>query len=705
MRMQSLSRTLVLATVIGGISSSIAFSCAMIFPWQLLDNRKQTLLDIEPLDDFTNQIKRLVSISDKERANFQFGGKQAKTEDTLTSSNQDAKQCPNPDEEYKQAAILFHNQQWEDAYPAFTQLSYRSNPTQQVCARYSLARIEAALGKTDDARQSFASTAYLVGHGAPDPLHLGITAYGEEAGLILDNIGVRTKSMDANNQVIVTWKPADNLPNDSFFQLKQAAHLYVLQAALGEESGGTSLRVIIQGLLLNTDSAKTLLQQSASDPFMRPILIAYALRSTNFLDAIQQKDEQNIFTLLAKTNPPKDTKEDLSGLALLAYQNGQIQLAKEFAQKDWEIRKKSVDAWLLAKISLNQKDIQQAQNFYHEAITHFQDGTLRQLIQKRVEGEQAVLSLSQGNFIQAMEQLWPARGKYWGDIAYLAENVLTIDELKQFTDRHRSERLPRPKTSDLETVYTEPDPSILLSNLLARRLVRLNHEEQALPYFTDAKTQGFLKQYMQAKKEMTNDFWAVNRARATWEVAKIIKDHGFELTATEGYPDQYATEGYFVNGYGQPIITYSNADNAAWSVAEEQNRVKASWPSPNQRFHYRYVAADYALQSAELLPKQSQAYAALLCHATGWMLDTAHYSSVTFKDGTLESSWHEDSPFARDKAREIYQLYIKNGPLVEFGSHFGHRCPQPEFGKVEDVKRELFWKKFRHFFHPLKEIF
>lgn len=54
-----------------------------------------------------------------------------------------------------------------------------------------------------------------------------------------------------------------------------------------------------------------------------------------------------------------------------------------------------------------------------------------------------------------------------------------------------------------------------MSNLLARRLVRLNHEEQALPYFTDAKIQGFLKQYMQAKKEMTNDFWAVNRARAT----------------------------------------------------------------------------------------------------------------------------------------------------------------------------------------------
>ena len=82
----------------------------------------------------------------------------------------------------------------------------------------------------------------------------------------------------------------------------------------------------------------------------------------------------------------------------------------------------------------------------------------------------------------------------------------------------------------------------------------------------------------------------------------------------------------------------------------------ASQSQPLKRFHYRYVAVDLAQKAVDLVPTRSQAYAAMLCEATHWVL-------------------------ARDPAAAVplYRRYLKTGPHVAWGRDFGQTCPAPDF--------------------------
>ncbi len=53
---------------------------------------------------------------------------------------------------------------------------------------------------------------------------------------------------------------------------------------------------------------------------------------------------------------------------------------------------------------------------------------------KLLQGETGALALVRGDFTQAMDVLGPVADTYWGDVAYLAERVLTTQELKTFVD-------------------------------------------------------------------------------------------------------------------------------------------------------------------------------------------------------------------------------------------------------------------------------
>ena len=51
-----------------------------------------------------------------------------------------------------------------------------------------------------------------------------------------------------------------------------------------------------------------------------------------------------------------------------------------------------------------------------------------------MRGEVAVLRLSQGEYSDSLRLLFPVASIYWGDVIYIAERVLTVDELKAFVD-------------------------------------------------------------------------------------------------------------------------------------------------------------------------------------------------------------------------------------------------------------------------------
>jgi cellulose synthase operon protein C len=98
------------------------------------------------------------------------------------------------------------------------------------------------------------------------------------------------------------------------------------------------------------------------------------------------------------------------------------------------------------------------------------------------------------------------------------------------------------------------------------------------------------------------------------------------------------------------------------------------------------VAVQEASRAADLLPPRSQAFAAVLCQATGWMISTQGlaYTAADGRDASLEL------------VHQLYRRYLKQGPYVSWAAHFGHACPDPDFDGAARFYRTQLLKKGRH---------
>jgi cellulose synthase operon protein C len=168
------------------------------------------------------------------------------------------------------------------------------------------------------------------------------------------------------------------------------------------------------------------------------------------------------------------------------------------------------------------------------------------------------------------------------------------------------------------------------------------------------------------------------RAEAWFTAATIARHDGMELLGFELEPDFAMYDGLYdpsaMREEGRPsaeTVRAANAASAATVAAvtaatpEERSRVVASKAAPPVRFHYRLTAVDHALASADLVPRSSQAFAAILCRATEWIIDREPR-----------------------RAAEIYARYVHEGPRVAWASHFGRDCPAPDFDGAEHRRRQ-----------------
>jgi len=289
--------------------------------------------------------------------------------------------------------------------------------------------------------------------------------------------------------------------------------------------------------------------------------------------------------------------------------------------------------------------------------------------------------LTRGEYVEALEQLYPVGATYWGDVAYLAERVLTLDELKRFVDTRLMALKPvaeiQPPTEEGEWAV---DPSVALRNLLARRLVRAGRYAEAVVYFTppdpkdkddkrpDVRVQ--VRDYAAALKRSQDAWRGIDQAEAWYRASRLAREAGLEMMGYEGPPDQAYGGGMLDGGIGPAKL------EGKFITDGEQKRFAASVAMPDRRFHYRFIAADEASKAADLLPPRSQAFAAVLCQATGWML--ADYGDP-------------------DRVKELYARYLKQGAHVAWATHFGRDCPEPDFAEAKHLQWvEPVWAA-RHF--------
>jgi hypothetical protein len=357
-------------------------------------------------------------------------------------------------------------------------------------------------------------------------------------------------------------------------------------------------------------------------------------------------------------------------LAALAYGRGRYDLAGRLADK----APGPLAAWVKAKLALQRGDLPGAAGFLAGAARAFPtDGAaaLDPDNATRVRGEAGTLALARGEYVNALAMLYPHAAAYWGDVVHIAERVLTTDELKAFLDaRTKDEPAPAPPAEDTWPQRHAPEPA--LRDLLARRLMRDGRHAEATAYFSAPAVAAQAADYIKTLREAHDRWWPGDRARGWYQAAVLARRHGMEIMGTEAAPDYAGYLGAFDVELGQRTL-----DGQPYVTEGERQRFAASGAKPDERYHYRTIAVAHAEAASDLLPPRSQAFAAVLCQATGWMFSTAR----------------------DNRARALYARYVKDGPLVEWAGRFGRDCPEPDFDGAERLRLVYPWMQARAWVH------
>ena len=638
-----------------------ALACGPDFPMRLLDNRGQSLTEL-PEGNFSFEISRLghaISGLKNVTAGADYGdqpdavalreqaeqaGLSAEQQVLvkhlrgLTNAHQvetEGAQLPPELRWYLAGAVAFGA--GDNALAAGYFKKVLALPTEQRASRstwaaYSLGRALFAMSAEADAApdlleqsaKAFEQTRQLSIDGFSDPLELGVASLGEEARV------VRTGG---------DWN--------------RAIELYATQNLHGSAVGYTSLKLLMADLMtLPDDQVAELLKGQP----VQQLVTASLISRLGWSFGEQPPNEQKMIKLLQ--NSTRGSLENADRLAAMNYQQGDYASAKAFLEHAGD---GGLAWWLRAKLAVRDGDKNAAAAAYAKAAQAFPqneswgerrtpDYDYETLQPKcRVEGESAILALQRGDYLQAFDQLYRSQSIYWFDAATVAERVLTLEELKHYVDTQVP--APPPLTQQERDNYVPLPVAASLRNLLGRRLLREGHYEQALAYFENDGLRHKARLYGEQRQAADSAWWPTRRAAALFNAAWTAREWGMDILGYEMAPD-YATFG------GNYILENAELKVGPLMAEDEVKRQQASAAQPDQRYHYRFVATALASRAADNLPHTSQAFAAVLCEASGW-----------------NSSLEEQSA--------IYQRYVKEGPYVEWAADFGHQCPYPDFENAD----------------------
>jgi tetratricopeptide (TPR) repeat protein len=638
-----------------------ALACGPDFPMRLLDNRGQSLAEL-PEGNFSFEVSRLghainglknvtagadysdepdsVALRDQAEQVGLSAEQQVLVKHlrSLTDARQvetEGAQLPPELRWYLAGAVAFGAGDSALAASYFKKvlaLPAEQRATRSTWAAYSLGRALFAMSAEADAApdlleqsaKAFEQTRQLSIDGFSDPLELGVASLGEEARV------VRTAG---------DWN--------------RAIELYATQNLHGSAVGYTSLKLLMADLMtLPEDQVAELLKGQPVQQLVTASLISRL--GWSFGD--QPANEQKMIKLLQ--NSTRGSLDNADRLAAMNYQQGDYASAKAFLEHAGD---GGLAWWLRAKLAVRDGDKTAAAAAYAKAAQAFPqneswgdrltpDYDYESLQPKcRVEGESAILALQRGDYLQAFDQLYRSQSIYWFDAATVAERVLTLEELKQYVDTQVP--APPPLTQQERDNYVPLPVAASLRNLLGRRLLREGHYEQALAYFDNDGLRHKARLYGEQRQAADSAWWPTRRAAALFNAAWTAREWGMDILGYEMAPD-YATLG------GNFILENAELKVGPLVAEDEVKRQQASAAQPDQRYHYRFVATALASKAADNLPHTSQAFAAVLCEASGWNSSLAEQSA-------------------------IYQRYVKEGPYVEWAADFGHQCPYPDFENAD----------------------
>ncbi len=319
---------------------------------------------------------------------------------------------------------------------------------------------------------------------------------------------------------------------------------------------------------------------------------------------------------------PEDTPINGAGLlAWLAYHCGEMDRAARWVRQSRTAEPRAL--WVKAKLLMREGKLEEGTRIFeglanqpavHRWTLFNDNGQVPSIRYLYAESAGGLLMANDyagalAAFLQAGE---------WGDAAFVAERLMTLDELAAFVHEHKHDRdlaLPAQLNYfDFEYANGETPSWIrMVQHLFARRLARNGQWEAAVPHFpgtpsedatedlwpgrrSPARAASMVAAYLKCANDLSCS--TRERARHFFDAARIIRKDGMELLGTEFSPDWRLFDGRFDKGDISAMSWPQNMQTPLAMARNAGNNVRI-----NKRFHYRYVAAELMKHCANLLPK------------------------------------------------------------------------------------------------------
>jgi tetratricopeptide (TPR) repeat protein len=458
----------------------------------------------------------------------------------------------------------------------------------------------------------------------------------------VDSIGLASSSLG--------WQAFAHEENE---QWSDAARLYLDQLASGDTTAIRSLRYLMQSVF--TEDAN--LDQLIRDPILQRLGTAGAVSQMTpfpiYYSDNDQSDDLVTKWLAALEKAQVKNVRDADRVAWIAYTRGNYDKAARWLERAEADAAYSL--WLKAKLALRAGKLDVAAKSLSRALEKLPATKMmesRSLVsiteippEIAAGGDLGMLRLGRGEFVAAFRTFMDAG--HFNDASYVADAVLSIEELKQFIDSEL-DTWEKARTVKKRASYGEIDPNTgaekppelkdvlqigweehwdrpgpWLRNILASRYVRAGRYAEARPYFEESM-QGVLDDYVAALDlAAKSNASKSDRAAAYWKAANIMHEDGQTLA---DYYDPISIAGRLsgkvIETGPLPVIAmkYTDRDEFVPPVTKsEKERLKKHSVPAIRRYYSIYLSADLGWRAAALMPDNDEQTARILNQAGNWL--------------------------------------------------------------------------------------
>lgn len=359
--------------------------------------------------------------------------------------------------------------------------------------------------------------------------------------------------------------------------------------------------------------------------------------------------------------------EDADRLAWIAYISGDYSLAESWLGRCQNPTDLSL--WLQSKIDLRKgrttraialiKKAAQQQPVEKISKTQLEVSPLAVTAASAAQADLAMMQLSAGNFSETVRCFM--QGNHWLDAAWVAERLMTVNELKTLVvreiswDSSKESLCQKIQTSDIgesammyrsnyflnpeEIGSIEPYNKYRLRWLLGRRLFREGRRVEAMDFLPARLRPAARALHLHLTQAGQKNRAQKDRALDWWGAAWLERTQGMELMGTEMEPDFAVWAGNYQEVSISSMRLKSKIETTRWitdPVTAEGKELTAIEPvllfqsrsellrlnslkqPANLRYHYRYIAAEHAWNASKLFPSGSEEMADALNSAGRW---------------------------------------------------------------------------------------